>query len=160
MNEQTLLPNRFERVAYALLGLLAGAGLLFIFLLSNAIRAAAFLAATRVGRPVSQIIASIEVFVFYAACSLVGWLIVGLPTALLFPPRVFVRLPVVVRVAIGVMLGPLALFLIMAMLAHGHIASREAFTGTEMLWVYAAAVSVTAFLTYIRLLQTPLRNQS
>lgn len=154
MDEHPGLLRSSERIGYALLGLLAGDALLLIFLLANAIRAAVLLSAARMGQPVGQIAAVVEVFVFYAACSLAGWFFVGLP------PHILVRFPAAGRAAIGLVLGPIAMLLIMITLTHGHIASRNIFAGTGILWIYSAAVSVTAFWIYIRLLQRGFRRQA
>lgn len=159
MNERSVPASKSDRVKYAFWGLLAGDAVLFVFLFSNAIRAAALLSAARIGQPSGQIAAAIDVFVFYAGCSFVGWLVVGVPTVLLFPPQALVRLPSVLRVTIGAALGPLALFLIMFALARGHITSWDTFTNTGILWIYAAAVSVTAFLIYMHLLERNMSGQ-
>lgn len=159
MDERSVLASKSDRIKYAFWGLLAGDAVLFVFLACNAIRAAVLLGAAGMGQPAGQIAAAVDVFAFYAICSLAGWLVVGVPAVLLVSPRTLVRLSSVARVTIGAALGPLALFLIMFALARGHIAWRNTFTSTAILWVYAAAVSITAFLIYMHLLERTLGGQ-
>lgn len=87
-----LARNAPRRLAYAFIGLLGGDAALFLFLLQNAFRFRADLLALHMGEPARQIPIALEMFVFYAPFSLVGWLLVGLPIAVFFPTRFITRL--------------------------------------------------------------------
>jgi hypothetical protein len=148
-----------KRLAYAFVGLLVGDAILLLYLLQNAIRIRAELIALHVGEPERQIPQTLEIFVLYARLSFVGWMFVGLPIALLLPPRFIRRLPWPLRLLVGAVLGPLALFLIFVLvsdssrtaLAHGHMVPGL-FTNTASLWPFSILVSTVAFVVYIALL--------
>jgi hypothetical protein len=146
-----LTVNPIRRLAYAFVGLLAGIAILLLFLLQNAFRVRAMLLAAHMGEPARQISYALQVFVLYAIFSFVGWVLVGLPTALAFPARSITRLSWPLRVVVGAALGPLALFAIFVLLAHGHINSLS-FTGTSVLWAYSILVSTVSFVVYVALL--------
>jgi len=132
-----------NRVTYAFVGLLGGNVVLLLFLLQNAIRLRADLLAMHMGEPERQIPLALEMWIFYAPFSFVGWLLVGVPIALLFPARSIKRLSWTLRVFVGAALGPLALFLIFALLSHGyiHFSNHGTFTGTSSLWAFSILVS-------------------
>jgi hypothetical protein len=152
--------NSAKRLAYAFVGLLAGDTILFLFLLQNAIRLRADLLALHMGEPGRQIPQAIQIFVLYARLSFVGWLLVGLPIALLLPAHFIRRLPWPLRLLVGAVLGPLALFLVItlvsdssrAALAHGHMIPGM-FTGTASLWPLSILISTIAFAVYVVLLR-------
>ena len=141
-----------KRLAYAFVGLLAGDAVLLLFLLQNAVRLRADLLALHMGEPAEQIPQMLQLFVIYAFFSIVGWLLVGLPTALLFPARSIVRLPWPVRPLVGAALGPLALFLILVLLARSHLDFPRTFVGTRWLWACSILISTIAFVLYVALL--------
>jgi hypothetical protein len=155
-----LAVNPIKRLAYAFVGLLAGDAILFLFLLQNAIRLRADVPALHMGEPGQQIPQAIQIFVLYARLSLVGWLFVGLPIALLLPAHFIRRLPWPLRLLVGAALGPLALFLILMLvpdasrsaLAHGYMIPGM-FTGTASLWPLSILVSTIAFVAYVALLR-------
>jgi hypothetical protein len=148
-----------KRLAYAFVGLLVGDAILLLYLLQNAIRIRAELIALHVGEPERQIPQTLEIFVLYARLSFGGWMFVGLPIAQLLPPRFIRRLPWPLRLLVGAVLGPLALFLIFVLvsdssrtaLAHGHMVPGL-FTNTASLWPFSILVSTLAFVVYIALL--------
>jgi hypothetical protein len=142
--------NPIRRVAYTLVGLLAGNAILLLFLLQNAFRLRVSLLAAHMGEPELQIPIAFQMFVIYAVFAFAGWLLVGLPTALFFPACSFTRLSWPVRVLLGAALGPLALFVIFVLLAHGHINSRT-FTGMGIEWAYSILVSSVSFVVYAAL---------
>jgi len=152
--------NPIKRLAYAFVGLLAGDAILLLFLLQNAIRLRADLLARHMGEPGRQIPQAIQIFVLYARLSFVGWLLVGLPIALLLPAHFIRRLPWPLRLFVGAALGPLALFLVItlvsdssrAALAHGHMIPGM-FTGTASLWPLSILVSTVSFVLYVALLR-------
>ena len=141
-----------KRLAYAFVGLVAGDAVLLLFLLQNATRLRADLLVLHMGEPGEQIPQTLQLFVMYACFSFVGWLLVGLPAALLFSARSIARLPWPLRPLVGAALGPLALFLVLMLLAHGHLDFPRTFLGTGWLWAFSMLVSTTAFLLYTGLL--------
>jgi hypothetical protein len=149
-----------KRLAYAFVGLLAGDTILLLYLVQNAIRLRADLITLHIGEAGRQIPQAIQTFALYARLSFVGWLFVGLPIALLLPARFIRRLPWPLRLLVGAALGPLALFLIFALvsdsslaaLAHGHMIPGM-FTGTASVWPLSILVSTVAFVVYIALLR-------
>jgi hypothetical protein len=120
--------NPIKRFAYTFIGLLAGDAIVLLYLLQNAIRYHAYLLAIHMGEPGLQIPQALQIFVLYAL-SFVGWLFVGLPIALLLPAHFIRRSPWPLTLLLGAALGPLALFLVLALvsdssraaLAHGHM---------------------------------------
>jgi hypothetical protein len=140
-------------LAYAFIGLLAGDTALFLFLLQNAFRLRADLLALHMGEPARQVPLALEEFVIYATFSLVGWLLVGLPIAVFFPARSITRLPWGLALLVGAALGPLALLLIFALLAHGHLEFPGTFKGTSSLWAFSILVSTVSFGLYVALLK-------
>jgi hypothetical protein len=74
-------------MTYALVGFLGGNVALLLFLLQNTIRLRADLLAMHMGEPERQIPLTLEMWIVYAPFSFVGWLLVGVPMALLFPAR-------------------------------------------------------------------------
>lgn len=142
-----------KRVFYALVGLLAGDAILFFYLIGGALLTKSLAIAERVGAP-AGVVLMLEIFIIYAGISFIGWLLVGLPIALLFRPDSFVRLPWFLRVLVGALLGPVALFGIFGVLAtHGHVNFRP-FPGDNGLWAYSISmvISTVAFLVYVGLL--------
>src|SRR5260370_3922053 len=141
-----LAVSSIKRLAYAFVGLLVGDTILLLYLLQNAIRLRADLLARHMGEPGRQIPQAI--FVLYARLSFVGWLLVGLPIALLLPAHFIRRLPWPLRLLVGAALGPLALFLVLALvsdssraaIAHGHMIPGM-LTGTPSLWPLSVFVS-------------------
>ena len=105
------------------------------------------------GEPSRQIPLALEMFVLYAPFSFVGWLLVGLPTALFFPARSIIRLPWLLRLLVGAALGPLALLVIFVLLGHGHVEFPGTFRGTGWLWAYSSLVSAVSFALYVALLR-------
>ena len=148
-----LTVHPMRRVAFAFVGLLAGGAVLFLYFLGNAFRARSVALAAHVGEPASLIPTAIEIFVIYAVISFVGWLLVGLPVALFVRPHSFVRLSWPLRVLIGAVPGPLALFTTLLLLSRGHVSFR--ILTTEFgLWAYSLSIliSIVAFVVYVALL--------
>ena len=145
--------NPTRRVAYAFVGLLGGNAALLLFLLQNAIRLRASLLAMHMGEPARQIPLALEMFVLYAPFSFVGWLLVGLPTALFFPARSITRLSWPLTMLVGAALGPLALVVIFVLLSHGHLEISGTFRGSGWLWAYSILISTVSFVLYVFLLR-------
>jgi hypothetical protein len=140
--------NRTKRVVYAFVGLLGGEAALLLFLLQNAYRLRTYLLTTHIGQPARQIPLAFEMFCIYAVFSFAGWLLLGLPTALIFPARLITGLPWILRLLLGAALGPLALFLIFLLLAHGHLEFPATFRGMGVEWGYSILVSTVSFVLY------------
>ena len=142
-----------QRLAYAFGGLLVGDGLLLLYLLQNALRVRATLLAAHVGEPERQITVALQVFTLYGFFSLVGWLFVGVPVALFLPARSITRWPWLLAIAVGALLGPVALLLILVLLGHGHVQFPASFVGTGTLFAFSILVSVASFGVYVALLR-------
>ncbi len=142
-----------KRLAYAFVGLLAGDAVLLLYLLLNALITRSVLLAVQMGEPARQIPNALQVFVLYAGFSIAGWLLVGLPIALLLPARSITDMWWPLRVLVGATLGPLALFGVLALVSRGHISFPGSFRGLGLLWAFAALVSTVAFVTYASLLR-------
>ena len=97
----------------------------------------------------------IEIFSIYAVFSVVGWVLVGVPTALAIPPRLLLRVAWPFRVVIGAAMGPLALLLIFVVLAamQGRLGQFN-LAHTEFLWPFSILVSTVSFLAYTGLLRS------
>ena len=95
-----------------------------------------------------------QIFLLYAMFSVVGWVLIGVPTALAIPPRLLLRITWPIRVLIGAAMGPLALLLIFVVLFafQGRI-SEFSLAHTESLWPFSILVSTVSFLAYTVLLR-------
>jgi hypothetical protein len=144
-----LLPVKtVKRLAYAFVGLVAGDAILLLYLLQNALRARAMLIAIHMGEPARQIPVALDLFVIYAMFSFVGWLFVGLPTALILPADFITRLSWPLALLLGAILGPFALAVIFLLHDHGHIYLSSSFAETASPYLLAALVSTVAFAVY------------
>jgi hypothetical protein len=139
-----------KRLAYAFVALLAGLATLLLYLLQNALRARSALLAVHVGEPRRQVSFALELFVLYAIFSFVGWLSVGVPTALFLPVRCIARLSWPLTLAVGAVLGPPALLVILLVLGHGHIYFPA---DTRTMLAYSMLVSSVSFVVYVALLR-------
>ena len=143
-----------RRLFFASIALLAGNTALLLFLLQNGLRVRAALLRAHMGEPHLVLAQTWAVFRLYAMFSVVGWLLVGVPTALAFPPRLLLRVAWPVRVVIGAAMGPLALLLIFVVLFA--ILGRPgefSLDHTETLWPFSILVSTVSFLAYAALLR-------
>jgi hypothetical protein len=143
-----------KRVSYAFVGLLAGDAILFFYLIGSAFLTGSFALVEHVGDPAGVVLTALEIFFIYAVISFIGWLLVGLPIVLLIRPDSLIRLPWFLRVLVGALLGPVALFAIFGVLAtHGRVNFRP-FAGGLGLWAYSISIviSTVAFLVYVGLL--------
>lgn len=148
-------PGPAKRVGYAFIALLGGDAALFLFMLFSAIRARGYFLVMHVGKPGDQIRGALLLFAVYAAFSLVGWLLVGLPVVLLSSARSIVRLSWPLTIIVGVALGPIAMFLIFVLLSRGHldVTHPETFKGTPWIWLFSLFVSTVSFAIYAGLLR-------
>jgi hypothetical protein len=82
---------------------------------------------------------ALQLSAIYGFFSFLGWLMVGLPIALFVPADSVVRLPALLRVIVGVVIGPSAFFAIMVFLSHGQLHIPGTFTNTGFLWGFISA---------------------
>jgi len=141
-----------KQIGYALVSLLASNAVLLILLLLNAMRIRSSLLAAHIGPPGQQISLALQLSAIYGFFSFLGWLMVGLPIALFVPADSVIRLPLLVRLIVGVVIGPFALFAIMVILSHGQLHISGTFTNTGFLWALSVLMSTLAFLLYCALL--------
>jgi hypothetical protein len=142
-----------KRLFFAFIGLLTGDVALLLYFLLGALRTRAFLLRAHIGIPSAQVPLALEVFFLYAAFSVLGWMIVGVPFALAIPARLLSRLAWPLRFLLGAALGPLALLLIFIVLfARGGHISGFSLAHTETLWPFSILVSLVSFLVYVALL--------
>src|SRR6185312_5125745 len=145
--------NPAKRLAYTFVGLLAGDVMLLFFLLRHALHATLF-----AGEPARLVGDALQLFVLYAAFSLLGWVLIGLPTALIFPASSITRLTWPFALIVGAALGPPALLVIFMLFGRAHVYFRNiAETGT--LFGYSILVSTVAFMVYLALLRNDMKNK-
>jgi hypothetical protein len=143
-----------RRLFFASVALLAGNSALLLFLLQNGLRQRSALLKARMGEPQVLLAQMWEIFLLYAMFSLFGWVLVGLPIALAFPPRLLRRVAWPVHVVIGAAIGPLALLLIFVVLfAFQGSLGEFSLAHTETLWPLSILVSTVSFLVYTALLR-------
>jgi hypothetical protein len=142
-----------KRLAYALIGLVAGNAMLLLYLVQNALRVRSTLLAARMGEPAQALPNAVQYFLFLAPFSFAGWLIVGIPTVLLFSGRSITRLPWPFALVVGASLGPLALLAILLVLGHGYIYLSASFAENTLQFAYSILISTIAFLVYTALLR-------
>jgi hypothetical protein len=139
---------------FASIALLAGNTALLFFLLQNGLRVRALLLKAHIGEPGAVMGQMWGMFRLYVIFSVVGWVLVGVPTALAFPPRLLLRVPWPVRLVIGAVMGPLALLLMFAVLFAIQGRLRQfSLSHTETLWPVSVLVSTVSFLVYTALLR-------
>src|ERR1700676_109896 len=141
-----------KRMAYTFIGLLAGDAMLFLYLMQNALRVRSTLLAAQMGEPAKAIPNAVQGFLFFASFSFVGWLLVGIPTVLLFQGSSIARLSWPLALIVGAALGPLALLAILLLLGHGYIYLSPSFAQTATQFAYSILISTVAFLVYAALL--------
>lgn len=142
-----------RRLAYALVGLLTGDVILLFFLVQRALHATLL-----AGEPANTLPDAVQTFFLYAIFSFVGWLFVGLPAVLLFPPASLARLSRPLALVVGAVLGSAALMVIFALLGRGHIYFRNwAEIGT--LLAYTVLVSTVSFMVYLALLRKEMKGK-
>jgi hypothetical protein len=153
MDTQLSRVNPAKRLAYALVGLLAGDVMLLFFLLQHALHATLL-----AGEPARMIPDALQMFVLYAIFSFVGWLLIGLPTALIIPAGSITRLSWPFALILGAVLGPPALLVIFLLLGRGHIYFRN-FAEISTLFAYSILVSSVAFMVYLALLRKEMKSR-
>jgi hypothetical protein len=131
-----------------------GDAALLFYMLLNAFLARATLLAAHAGLPYDQIPVAIQQFTLYAPFSLVGWVLIGVPIALLLPVRSVIRWPWPFLIALGGCLGPPAMLIVLQMLGGGRIV----LAGTGPLFILSILVSTISFAVYVALLRNQLRG--
>ena len=132
MPKETDVPF-FKRLLYAFLALLAGDAAMLLYLMPFAY----------------------HVFALYAIFSFAGWVLVGLPIAVL-PARVISNFSLPIWMLVGVLTGPLALSMIILLLSRGHIAG---FARTSTLFPISIVVSTVSSVVYWLLLRKKVPRQ-
>ncbi len=146
--------NPAKRLAYTFVGLVAGDVMLLFFLVRHALHATLL-----AGESARLIADALQMSLLYAAFSILGWVLIGLPTALIFPARFITRLSWPFALMVGAALGPPVLLLILILIGRGHVYFRNvAETGT--LFAYSILVSTIAFVVYLALLRKDLKDKS
>lgn len=105
----------------------------------------------------------VYVFGIYAFGSIVGWVVIGIPVAIMFPVRLLKqRLWPAVSFVIGAGLGPLALLPVFVVWSGVNSRNLRNFTFgpiTKDLWVFSIIVSTVSFLVYAALVRKRLLEQ-
>ena len=148
MDVKLIRVNPMKRLAYTFVGLVAGDAMLLLYLVQNSLRARAWLVSVHMGEPQRQIPIALDSFVIYAMFSFAGWLLVGLPTALIFPAHFISRLSWPLTLILGAVLGPLALVGIFLLHDDGHIYLSSTFVETVVLYALSVLVSTVSFVAY------------
>jgi hypothetical protein len=148
MDLKLIRVNPMKRLAYTFVGLVAGDAMLLLYLVQNALRERAWLVSVHMGEPQRQIPIALDSFVIYAMFSFAGWLLVGLPTALIFPAHFITRLSWPLALILGAVLGPLALVGIFLLHDHVHIYLSSSFAETVAPYALAVLVSSVSFVVY------------
>jgi hypothetical protein len=142
-----------RRVALSLFSLLAADAVLLVYVLGSSVRAGILLKRMHSGDPMSLLAQAVQIFALYAMFTFIGWLILGLPIALLVPARAIVNLRWPLVIVAGAALGPIALLLILFVLSRGALHYPESFQNTRFFWLFALTVSLLAFAVYSTLLK-------
>ena len=144
--------NPAKRLAYTFVGLLAGDVMLLFFLLRHALHATLF-----AGEPAGLVGDALQLFVLYALFSILGWVLIGLPTALIFSAGSITRLSWPLAPIVGAALGPPALLVIFILFGRAHVYFRNV-VETGMLFGYSILVSTIAFMVYLALLRKEMKH--
>jgi len=149
-----------QRLTYAFVSILSGDAALVIYMLANAFWVRATYLAAHVGEPETLVSGALQVGALYVVCSLIGFLVVGIPVALLLPARFIAGWPWLVTIAVGALLGPPALFAVLAVLGGGSVHLSSDFRETGLLFALSMLVSTVSFGVYVALLRKHLRRTS
>ena len=141
------------RVGYSFLGLLAGDAVLLILALLNALHISLLLH----GQLKAQCLVALGFFIPVAIVSVVGWLVVGIPAALILSPRRLLHTSLWPLLIVGALLGPAALFVIFLLLSRG-MPKTETFTNTGFVWACSSLISTIAFAVHCALMRRDARS--
>lgn len=149
-----------QRLTYAFVGIFAGDIALVLYMLLNAFLVRSSLMAAHVGEPERQVAITLQAGTIYVVCSLVGFLIVGVPVALLLPTRIVARWKWLITLAVGALLGPAALFIILEVLSGGSLSLSSSLSVIGPLFAFSTVVSTVSFGVYVALLRKQLGRPS
>jgi hypothetical protein len=149
-----------QRLIYAFVGFLAGDTALVLYMLLNALWVRTTLLAAHVGEPERQVSVALQVVTLYVVCSLVGFLVVGVPVALFLPTRFVTHWPWLVTILVGALLGPPGLFATLAVVDSAGVYLSSGFRETGLLLAFSILVSTVSFGVYVALLRKELRRTS
>ena len=137
-----------RKIVYSLLGLLAANGALLAYFV---VIDKAWEAKNANG---------LEIFLFYLAFSLIGWILVGIPFVLVISSEVLVELNWLIAILIGLGLGALAQsFILLWFGITGHLNVAGHWRGIAWYEELAMAISAMAFVVYCALVRRTLRQQ-
>lgn len=161
MYDERSLPNQLNQIPigtrmwFATIGIIAGNVVLLLYLMGAAAYMRACLLRVHMGEPQLQFEQYWDGFLLCAVFSIVGWVVVGIPVAIVFPARLLAhRSWPVLGLLIGITLGPVALLLVfIEYLALEGGLRAASFDQTEVYWVFSIIVSTVSFLVYAALLR-------
>jgi hypothetical protein len=142
------------RVGYSFFGLLAGDAALLILALINAVHISLLLH----GQLGAQCLTALGFFIPAAIVSIAGWLIVGVPAALILSPQRILQASLWMILGVGALLGPAALYVIFLLLSRG-MPRGETFTNTGFVWACSSLISTVAFAVHCALLRRHARSR-
>jgi hypothetical protein len=145
-----------QRLTYAFVGLFSGDAALVLYMFVNAFLVRTTYLAAHVGEPERQVSTALQLSTIYVLCSLAGFLVVGVPVALLLPPRFVAGWPWLVTIVVGALLGPPALCVILFVLGGGSVHLSNSFRETGLLFAFSSLVSTVSFGVYVALLRQQL----
>lgn len=148
-----------KRIVFSCIGLVAGNAIVLLYYVVVSLRERSMELQMHMGEPARLLPQAFEMSGVYALFSVVGWVLIGIPFVLIFPAEKAARLGWLLRILIGLVLGPLACACILALLARKDF-SFAAFAHTEWFFSLAALISTTAFIIYVLLLRKALGANS
>jgi len=134
------------RIICSFFGLLAGDGAFLVLALLNALRTSLLLQ----GQLKAQCLIALGFVIPIAIASVIGWLAVGVPAALMVSSKRILQSPLWLLLLFGALLGPIALFVIFLLLNRG-MPESETFTHTGFIWICAILISTVAFAVHCAL---------
>lgn len=155
MSNELIAIKRWRQFAYSFIGLVMSNAVMLLFLLQNAIRTRSALLRDHIGAP-QQVIPLAFPMLFFAVFSTVGWVLIGIPFSLLVPGHFVTRLPWPLWILAGALLGPLAVFLMLLTLSHGHM-TASTFAHTGFFLIISVIMAGIAFVVYGALLRREVR---
>jgi hypothetical protein len=155
-----VMPNQLNQIPigtrmwFATVGIIAGNAVLLLYLMGAAAYMRALLLRDHMGEPQLQFEQYWDLFLLCGVFTIAGWVVVGIPVAIVFPARLLAhRSWPVLGSLIGITLGPVALLLVfIAYLALEGGLRTASFDDTEWYWVFSIIVSTVSFLVYAALL--------
>jgi len=148
--------RRWKQLAFSFVGLLAGNAFILLYFLLNAIQTYFYLTRDHVGAPGQVIPQTFQLFILYGICSLIGWILVGIPFSLLVPGQSIARLSWPFWILAGALLGPLAVLVMFSILSRGHL-DGSSFAHTGFYWIISIAIAGIAIVVYGAMLRWEIR---